>query len=142
MKEINVKADLWQLTPCWAVAGTRGSYGSCRLIFDLSPHWESLGKRVTFFPADGSEAVAIIMTGNSVTVPAEVMAHKGTAGYVIDGVSLSGEAIVSCRGELRIVDTAAPGGKDPIEYVPNELDQIRAELEALRAEIREMRKVR
>ena len=74
------------------------------------------------------------------TVPDEVMAHEGTAVYVIDGVGASGETLISRRGELRIVDTAEPGGKNPIVRTPSELDQLRVELESLRLELCELKK--
>ena len=138
MKEIKIKADLWRLTPDWAVAGTRGSFGSCRLVFDLSPDWEGLARRVTFFPPDG-DAVAVIFNGNSVRVPDEVMSLAGTASYVLDGVGEDGTVLVSARGELRIVDTAAPGGREPEVRVPSEIEQMRAEICALRREVEELK---
>lgn len=139
MKEIKIKVDLWRLTPDWAVAGTRGSFGMARMIFDLSRDWKGLAKRVTFFPADGSDAVSLLLKDNCVIIPDEVMAHDGTAVYVIDGISASGETLISRRGELRIIDTAEPGGKEPIEHTPSEFDQLRAEVEALRAELYELK---
>lgn len=142
MKEIKIKADMWHLTPDWAVAGIRGSFGMSRMTFELSPDWERLGKRITFFPADGSGAVAILFGGNSVIIPDEVMAHEGTAAYVIDGISSSGESLVSRRGELRIIDTAEPGGKEPRDCTPGEFDQLRAEVEELRAELMKLKSVR
>ena len=139
MKSIKIRADLWRLTPLWAVAGTRGSFGSCELSLDLSPQWKELSKRVTFFPADGSDAVCVIVTSDSVRVPDEVMACAGTASYVIDGISESGAVLVSAKGELRVIDTADPGGKDALERTPSEAEQIRAELAALRRELRELK---
>jgi hypothetical protein len=140
MKEIKIKADLWNIAPKWAVAGTRGSFGSCKLTFDLSPDWEGFGKRITFFPAGGGEGVAILISGSSVKVPDEVMARAGTAVFVLDGVSTEGKRLVSTRGELRVIDTASPGGKEPKQFVPSELDQLRAELERLRGEVERLKK--
>ena len=139
MKTVKIRADLWRLMPLWAVAGTRGSFGSCRLSLDLSPQWKTLLKRVTFFPADGSDAVCVIVRLDEVRVPDEVMACAGTASYVIDGISESGEVLVSARGELRIIDTAEPGGAEALERTPTEAEQIRAELAALRRELRELK---
>ena len=139
MKTVKIRADLWRLTPLWAVAGTRGSFGSCRLSLELSPQWKELSKRVTFFPADGSDAVCVSVQSDEVRVPDEVMACAGTASYVIDGISETGEALVSARGELRIIDTAEPGGAEALEHTPTEAEQIRAELAALRRELRELK---
>ncbi len=139
MKEIKIKADLWRLTPDWAVAGTKGSFGSCKIVFDLSPDWESLSRRVTFFPADGSDSVAVITSGEAVRVPDEVMACAGTASFVLDGVGADGTALVSARGELRIVDTAEPGGREPEERVPSEIEQLRAAIHSLWTEIEKLK---
>ena len=139
MKTVKIRADLWRLTPTWAVAGTRGSFGSCFLLLDLSPHWARLIKRVTFFPADGSDSVCVAVRSDEVRVPDEVMACAGTAAYVIDGVSESGEVLVSARGELRIIDTAEPGGAESLERTPSEAEQLRAELASLRREIKELK---
>ena len=140
MKEINIKADLWRLTPDWAVAGTRGSFGSCEMLFDLSPDWSNLDKRVTFFPTGGDDGVAVRMAKNRVRVPDEVMARAGTASFVLDGIDPEGKRLVSARGELRVIDTASPGGREPKEFVPGEIDQLRAALESLRREVEELKK--
>ncbi len=140
MKIINIKADLWRLTPDWAVAGTRGSFGSCEIVFDLSPDWQGMNKRITFFPAGEDEGVALLMSGNSVRVPDEVMARAGTAFFVLDGIDPDGQRLVSARGELRVIDTASPGGREPKEYVPSEIDQLRAALESLRREVEMLKK--
>lgn len=140
MKEINIKADLWKLTPDWAVAGTRGSFGSCRIVFDLSSDWQGMNKRVTFFPAGGGDGVALLLSENAVRVPDEVMASAGTARFVLDGIDAEGNRLVSARGELRVIDTAYPDGREPKEYAPSELDQLRAEIESLRGEIKALKK--
>lgn len=140
MKEINIKADLWKLTPDWAVAGTRGSFGSCRIVFDFSPDWQCMNKRITFFPAGGGESILLILSGNTVRVPDEVMARAGTASFVLDGIDPDGNRLVSARGELRVIDTAFPGGREPKEYAPSEIDQLRAALESLSREVEAMKK--
>ncbi len=134
MKDINISLNgIWP-APEWAVAGTRGSFGGARLCLRFSPEWEGLAKRVTFYPADGSEAVALLIEGECVRVPDEVMAAAGTACYVVDGVR-EGEIFISKRGELRVVDTVAPGGREPIERAPSEYEQLRSELQKLKERI-------
>ncbi len=132
MKEIKIAVNGIWLEPSWAVAGTRGSFGSCRLRFEFSPEWERLQKRVTFFPADGSDAVEIPIENDEAVIPDEVMAHAGSAGFVIDG-ECDGKRIVSGKGELRVIDTARPGGKAPA-YL-----ELREELNALRAEYEKLK---
>ncbi len=139
LKEIKIAVNGIWLEPSWAVAGTRGSFGSCRLRFEFSPEWERLQKRVTFFPADGSEPVAILIKNGEVTLPCEVMAAAGSAGFVIDGVGEDGETLLTEKGELRVVDTVEPGGKEPIERTPSLLEQLRTEIASLRAEIEKLK---
>lgn len=142
MKTIKIKANGIWLEPSWAVAGTRGSYGSCGICFELTPEWEGMQKRVTFFPADGSEAVAVLLGNNEIALPDEVMAHAGSAEFVLDGVSANGEVLVSQKGELRIIDTAEPGGREPIERTPDIIEQLRSEIAHLAAEIEKLKEKR
>ena len=128
MKNINIKVDGIWLEPIWAVAGTRGSWGICALKVDFSPEWEEMRKRVTFFPADGSDAVEVPIENNEAVIPDEVMEHAGTAEFVIDG-EVDGRILVTQKGELRIIDTARPGGKNPL------LLELKEELEKLKARL-------
>ena len=83
-------------------------------------------KRVTFFPADGSDAVEVFVEKDEALIPDEVMGSAGTAFFVIDG-ELDGSRLISVKGELRVIDTAAPGGKNPL------LLELKEELEKLKA---------
>ena len=112
MKEIKLRADGIWLEPTWAVAGTRGSWGSCVLKIDFSPEWEEMRKRVTFFPADGSDAVEVWLEKDGAVIPDEVMECAGTAEFIIDG-EIDGRKFITEKGELRVIDTARPGGKNP-----------------------------
>ena len=126
MKITDIKAHGIWLEPQWAVAGTRGSFGACVLKVDFSPEWDGMRKRVTFFPADGSDAVEVTFEKNEAVIPDEVMEHAGTAEFVIDG-EIEGRKFVSEKGELRVIDTARPGGKNPA------LLELKKELEKLKA---------
>lgn len=129
MKEISINVRGVWLEPMWAVAGTRGSLGYGVLKLSFSPDWDGMRRRVTFFPADGSEAVEVYEENGAVTVPDEVMSCAGSAGFVIDGEG-GGARIVTVRGELRVIDTVRPGGREPA-YI--------SEIKALREEVRELR---
>ncbi len=131
MKEIYIKVNGIWLSPDWAVAGTRGSFGMSRMNFEFSPEWEGLARRITFFPADGSDAVALIFDGDSVMIPDEVMAAAGNAGFVIDGVR-EGGIFITKKGELRVVDTVSPGGREPQKRTPSDYEQLRFEIEKLK----------
>ncbi|MGM9643287.1 MAG: hypothetical protein ACI3XI_08770 [Eubacteriales bacterium] len=134
MKEISININgIWP-TPEWAVAGTRGSFGAAWICLEFSPEWEKLHKRITFFPADGSDAVALTVEDDLVRVPDEVMAAAGTASFVIDGVR-EGEILITKRGELRVVDTVNPGGREPVLRTPSDYEQLRAELQKLKERI-------
>ncbi len=128
MKITNIKVRGIWLEPQWAVAGTRGSYGSCVLKIDFSPEWDGMRKRVTFFPADGADAVEVWLENNEAVIPDEVMEFAGTAGFVIDG-EIDGRKLVTQKGELRVIDTSSPGGKNPA-FV-----ELREELEKLKARL-------
>ena len=126
MKEIKFRANGIWLEPLWAVAGTRGSWGSSVMKVEFSPEWEGMRSRVTFFPANGAEAVEVIVENGEVIIPDEVMESAGTAAFVIDG-EVDGRRFVSEKGELRVIDTANPGGKNPL------LLELKEELEKLKA---------
>jgi hypothetical protein len=128
MKDINIKADGIWLEPTWAVAGTRGSWGSSVMKVNFSSEWEGMRKRVTFFPSDGSDAVEVPIENNEAVIPDEVMEHAGTAEFVIDG-EVDGRSLVTQKGELRIIDTARPGGKNPLLFeLKEELERLKARL--------------
>ena len=110
MKIIGIRARGIWLEPSWAVAGTRGSYGSWALKIDFSPEWEGMRRRVTFFPADGMSAVEVSVTNGEAIVPDSVMECAGSACFIIDG-ERDGERLISERGSLRVIDTARPGGR-------------------------------
>jgi hypothetical protein len=129
MKEITLNLRGVWLEPTWAVAGTRGSRGCSVLKLGFSSDWDGLRRRVTFFPADGSEAVEVYENDGEVMIPDEVMNCAGSAGFVIDG-EREGACLVSQRGELRVIDTARPGGRQPA-YL--------AEITALREEVRKLK---
>lgn len=126
MKEIKFRANGIWLEPLWAVAGTRGSWGSSVMKVEFSPEWEGMRSRVTFFPANGAEAVEVIVENGEVIIPDEVMESAGTAAFVIDG-EVDGRRFVSEKGELRVIDTANPGGKNPL------LLELKEEIEKLKA---------
>jgi hypothetical protein len=106
---INIKADGYHLSPDWAVVGTEGSYGVSALAFEFDSAWDGLMRRVTFYPADASDPIEVIVTDGEVAVPAEVLAAAGTAEYVLDGTR-SGVRLISLCGRLRVLQTKEPGG--------------------------------
>lgn len=134
MKVTNIKVNGIWLEPCWAVAGTRGMSGAL-LKLDFSIDWEGMRRRVTFFPADGSKAYEVPVEDGEALIPEEVMACAGTAEFVIDGISAGGVTMITKRGELRVIDTAHPGGSMPLHL------ELREELRALRAEYEKLKEV-
>ncbi len=109
--KISIKADGYRLVPDWAVVGTEKSYGVSTLKFEFGDAWDGLVRRVTFFPANGSDAVEVMANGSDVVVPPEVMAAAGTAEYVLDGTR-GGVRLISLCGRLRVLQTKEPGGVD------------------------------
>ena len=138
MKDIYIKTEGWHLNPDWAVAGTRGSFGCARLVFELSPEWEGLALRATFFPREGG-AVSVIMTEPRVVIPREVYCYAGNAEFVLDGVSADNVRLISARGTLRVIDTAEPGGKLAGPPCVSEIEALRIAFAELRAEIEQIK---
>lgn len=138
MKDIYIKTEGWRLSPDWAVAGTRGSFGCARLVFELSPEWEGLALRATFFPREGG-AVSVIMTEPRVVIPREVYCYAGNAEFVLDGVSADNVRLISARGTLRVIDTAEPGGKLAGPPCVSEIEALRIAFAELRAEIEQIK---
>jgi hypothetical protein len=109
--KINVQADGYRLTPDWAVVGTEGSYGVSTLAFEFDKAWDGLMRRATFYPADGSQPIEVLVSDGEVAVPAEVTAAAGTAEYVLDGTR-DGVRLISLCGRLRVLQTKGAGGDD------------------------------
>lgn len=135
MKDIHIKVEGWRLYPDWAVAGTRGSFGCARLVFELSSEWDGLALRATFFPRDGG-AVSVIMTEPRVVIPWEVYCFAGNAEFVIDGVSADNARLISARGTLRVINTAEPGGRIAQTHCVSEIEALRIALAELRTEMK------
>ena len=123
--KITIKADGYRLVPDWAVVGTEGSYGVSALAFEFGDAWDGLVRRVTFFPANGSDAIEVMAEGTDVVVPPEVMSVAGTAEYVLDGTR-DGVRLISLCGRLRVLQTKEPGGADPAEPTQDVYSQILA----------------
>ncbi len=121
--KITIKADGYRLVPDWAVVGTEGSYGMSALVFEFGDAWDGLVRRVTFFPANGSDAIEVMAEGTDVVVPPEVMSVAGTAEYVLDGTR-DGVRLISLCGRLRVLQTKEPGGADPAEPTQDVYSQI------------------
>jgi len=137
MKEIAIKVNGIWLEPLWAVAGTRESFGSCALKFEFSADWDGREKCVTFFPADGSSEVELVVRGDRVRVPDEVMACAGSSGFVVNGID--GESVLfTQKGELRVVDTVHASGKTG-KKSECLADQLRRELYLLRAKYEKLK---
>ncbi len=136
MKDIYIKAEGFRLVPDWAVAGTRGSYGVSRLIFEFSDNWDGLYKTVTFFPGGREGGVKLIMNDNTAIIPPEVLSVAGNSTFVVDGFR-EGVKLISLVGRLRVVDTATPGGVDSVEPTPSELEQLRLSIGNLEKEAKE-----
>lgn len=90
------------------VAGTKNSYGFETLEFEFSPEWDGLEKTVTFYPADEEASpVALLIEGEVVPIPQEVMAHAGRASFTVSGYG-NGRALVSVNGYLDVIDANDP----------------------------------
>lgn len=132
-----MRATGFRLEPDWDIAGTVGSRGMAAISFEFGEEWEGLAKRITFFPKGETSSVTVILNNDDdeVVLPSEVFLHPGEATFVIDGVGEGDVRLITLRGRLRVLDTGVPGGTDPAEPTPTELEQIRAALSDLTYEL-------
>ena len=134
-----MRATGFRLEPDWDIAGTVGSRGMATISFEFGEEWEGLAKRITFFPKGENSPVTVILNNDDdeVVLPSEVFLHPGEATFVIDGVGEGDVRLITLRGRLRVLDTGVPGGAEPAEPTPTELEQIRVALSDLAYELDE-----
>ena len=132
-----MRATGFRLEPDWDIAGTVGSRGMTTISFEFGEEWDGLAKRLTFFPKGEASSVTVILSGDDeeVVVPSEVFVRPGEATFVIDGVGEGDVRLITLRGRLRVLDTGVPGGAEPAEPTPTELEQIRIALSDLTYEL-------
>ena len=105
---MKVKVNYYSLEPRMFIAGTKNSYGFEKLEFEFSAEWAGLDKTVTFYPADEDVSpVALMLTGSSVPIPREIMAHAGRASFTVSGYG-EGKTLVSVSGYLDVIDANDP----------------------------------
>ena len=115
---MKVKVNYYSLDPRIFIAGTKNSYGFETLEFEFSSEWDTLQKTVTFYPVDG-EPLSILLEGDSVAIPPEVMAHSGRASFTVSGYA-DGKSLVSVNGYLDVLDANDPAA-DFAENVSEDL---------------------
>ena len=117
---MKINIDSFDIYPKVAFAGTRGSYGADAVLeFEFGESWKELSKSVIFYPADGSDAVSILLgSDTTVKIPFDVMSVAGQAKYVVSGVK--GEDImISVTGDLHVAQTLDAAGTEPDAVVPS-----------------------
>ena len=112
---------------------TTGSVG-IQVLFHFSEHWTNL-RKVAVFKGSG-QSVDVVLSGDSCTVPPEVLAAPGDALVIgVYGSMVSDEEVIVAIPTVyaeagRIHRGAAPSGIDPDPPTPSLIDQL---LEAAKA---------
>ena len=117
-----VKVNYYSLEPRILIAGTRNSYGFEALEFEFGDEWDGLDKTVTFYPVDG-DPVALLITGEPVKIPIEVMRSAGRAGFTVSGYA-GEKTLVSLTGYLDVLDANDPSGDLPETPTENHVAQL------------------
>ena len=120
---MEIFVDEYAISPRRFIAGTKGSYGFCTLNLKFSSEWEGLAKRITFYPLDGSGAVYLIISGDEVRIPAEVMRCAGVSKYVISGC-MDENVLISVTGEIDVLNSLCPDGEPAEEPTPSQMAQV------------------
>ncbi len=111
------------VTPKRFIAGTKGSYGFCTLDFKFSSEWNGLTKKVTFYPRDDSGAVYLLLTGDEIKIPQEVMGCEGVNKYVVSGWR-DEDVLISITGEIDVLSALSPDGVPAEEPTPDQMAQV------------------
>ena len=72
---ITVTVDKYTLSPKRIIAGTRGSFGTETLVFDLGEDWDDMTDVALTFRAPNGEAVSVRYDGEPVAIPQEIMSQ-------------------------------------------------------------------
>ena len=120
---MEIFVDEFALTPKRFIAGTKGSYGFCTMHFRFGPEWDGLAKKVTFYPLDGSDPVYLLVTGDRVEIPQEIMRCAGVNRYVVSGCK-NEDVLISITGEIDVLDALSPDGNLAEEPTPSQMEQV------------------
>lgn len=122
---MKISVNQYDVYPKFAFAGTRGSYGlDAVIMFCFSDEWNGLSKTVSFYPADGSDPVAVMIEENeTINIPSEVMNAAGQAKYVISGVDGT-DTIISVTGILQVASTLDCAENTTQEPTPTLMAQV------------------
>ena len=106
-KLITVTVDKYTLSPKRIIAGTRGSFGTETLVFDLGEDWDDMTDVALTFRAPNGEAVSVRYDGEPVAIPQEIMSHSGISEYIISGYKGT-NTLLSLTGEISVLNTLDP----------------------------------
>ena len=122
---MKICVNQFNVYPKIALAGTRGSYGvDAKLEFEFGESWKDLARSVTFYPADDSGPVSVLLgDSTSLNIPCEVMNVSGQAHYVVSG-SRGNEIMISVTGILQVSETLEPASSAASEPTPSVIDQL------------------
>ena len=114
-----IRVNHYDIDPDVIVAGTRGSYGVVKLVFDFDSSWDGLTKKIVFHPIRG-RAIEFPLLDVPIDIPVEVMEHSGESGYVISGYAAGEEqALLSLPGTIKVLFTLNDEGGNSVGMTPD-----------------------
>ena len=114
-----IRVNHYDIDPDVIVAGTRGSYGVVKLVFDFDSSWDGLTKKIVFHPIRG-RAIEVPLLDVPIDIPVEVMEHSGETGYVISGYAAGDEqALLSLPGTIKVLFTLDDEGGNSAGMTPD-----------------------
>lgn len=114
-----IRVNHYDIDPDVIVAGTRGSYGIVKLVFDFDSSWDGLTKKIVFHPIRG-RPIEVPLLDVPIDIPVEVMEHSGETGYVISGYAAGEEqALLSLPGTIKVLFTLDDEGGNSAGMTPD-----------------------
>ena len=117
-----LKADRYSVSPQKLDVGTKGSWGNDYIKLSLSPEWDGLTVKISFYPSR-SQPVVAVYGGDKVAVPAEVYDYGGDTKVVISGETEE-RVMISLPFTLKTDETLKPANTPASVPMPDEFAQI------------------
>lgn len=132
MADFTVSVTANGLVPAVIYAGKEGAEGKT-IAFEFSEDWDGLHKEILFFNMRGEPVVNPYISGNEVTIPAEVTMYGGPSKYTVRGFNIDQGYIKDSLQVTGTIYTTYTAGHNPRmegKLLPSTLDLFLAQAEA------------